>query len=266
MSTPLPGVPYDSGLVEVADRCWVARDSRSGVTVGVVGGTAGLLVVDPLGPERAARAVADLVHALPGRVVGVVNTHEHLDHTAGNDVLAGPGVPVYAHETAAARVTTVTETFSSARVVDLGDRQVELIHPGRGHTGGDCVVRVGDADLLLAGDLVQESTERGGVPGFGEDCFPLEWPGTLDLVVGLLTADSVVVPGHGQPVRKDFVSEQRSAVAVVAETIRGLASRGVPVRDALDAGSWPYPAELLGTAVRRGYAQLPRAARGLPLL
>jgi hypothetical protein len=75
-----------------------------------------------------------------------------------------------------------------------------------------------------------------------------------------------VVPGHGLPVGRDFVEEQRSAVGVVAETIRDLAGRGVPVDDALAAAEWPYPREHLAVAVRRGYEQLPRAARQLPLI
>jgi glyoxylase-like metal-dependent hydrolase (beta-lactamase superfamily II) len=164
------------------------------------------------------------------------------------------------------RLRLPEETFSSARVVDLGDRLVELVHPGRGHTAGDLVVRVSDADVLFAGDLVEESAARNGVPGFGDDCFPLDWPGSLDIVVGLLTTDSVVVPGHGLPVGRDFVEDQRNAIGVVAGTIRELAGSGVAVDDALQAGEWPYPVEELGHAVRRGYAQLPRDARSLPLL
>jgi glyoxylase-like metal-dependent hydrolase (beta-lactamase superfamily II) len=285
---------HDGGFVEVADRCWVARHSWFDVNVSVVGGERGLLVVDTHASERAAEAVAEKVRALPGAVVGVVNTHEHFDHTFGNRVFAAAQVPVYAHETAAAstvasgerikalndeepddphraevqatRILPATDTFSSARIVDLGDRQVELVHPGRGHTGGDAVVRVPDADVVLAGDLVEESAERHGVPGFGPDCFPLEWPLTLDLVIGLLSAETVVVPGHGLPVGRDFVQEQRSAIGIVAETVRDLASRGVPARDALGAAEWPYPAEELRHAVTRAYEHLPRASRSLPLL
>jgi glyoxylase-like metal-dependent hydrolase (beta-lactamase superfamily II) len=169
-------------------------------------------------------------------------------------------------EVQATRIMPATDTFSSARVVDLGDRQVELVHPGRGHTGGDAVVRVPDADVLLSGDLVEESAVRNGVPGFGADCFPLEWPLTLDLVVSLLSADTVVVPGHGRPVGRDFVQEQRSAIGIVAETIRDLATRGVPEQEALAGAEWPYPTEELRHAVSRGYEQLPRASRSLPLI
>ena len=68
------------------------------------------------------------------------------------------------------------------------------------------------------------------------------------------------------PVDKEFVDEQRSAIGVVAETIRDLASRGVPVDQALAAAEWPYPTEELATAVRRGYEHLPRSTRQLPLI
>ena len=157
-------------------------------------------------------------------------------------------------------------TFTSVAVVDLGDRVVELVHPGRGHTAGDLVVRVPDADVLVAGDLVEEA----GPPAYGADCFPLDWPAALDLVVGLLTPASVVVPGHGSPVDQRFVTEQRGDVGAVAEAIFDLASRSVPLEQALTDGlrdtAWPFPADRLREAVRRGYEQVPRTARRLPLV
>jgi glyoxylase-like metal-dependent hydrolase (beta-lactamase superfamily II) len=290
-------IPHDTGFVEVADRCWVARFGFLDVNVGLVGGDRGLLMVDTHASEAEARRVVGFVEALGvGRVVEVFNTHEHFDHTFGNVVLAETydGPPIHAHDAAATgllvsgpalqaeaaaddsdprhpdiaatRILAPTDTFSSAKAVDLGDRLVEMIHPGRGHTAGDAVLRVGDADVVFAGDLVEESVVREGVPGYGPDSFPMEWPGTLDLLISLLTPDSVVVPGHGLPVGKEFVEEQRSAIGVVAETIRDLASRGVPVRDALGQGQWPYPAELLADAVRRGYEHLPRTSKTLPLI
>ena len=293
----MPDIAHDTGFVEIADRCWVARFASFDVNVGVVGGDRGLVVVDTRASEPEGRVALDFVRRLgAGAVVAVVNTHQHFDHTFGTVVFAEAyaGWPVIAHEAAAealattgpalqdlartdtetpgaadiaaARIVLPTETFSSARAVDLGDRMVELVHPGRGHTAGDLVLRVPDADLVFAGDLVEESAMRSAVPGYGDDCFPMEWPATLDLVISLLTPESIVVPGHGMPVGKDFVDEQRSAIGVVAETIRDLVSRGVPVDEALAAAEWPYPAEELARAVRRGYEHLPRSTRQLPLI
>jgi len=280
-------------FTEVAPRVWVAHYDWMQVNITLVAGESGLVMVDTHGSERMARIVADDVRRLgAGPLTAIVNTHEHWDHTFGNVVMLeefGP-MPIHATEwaaehtiaagervqrdyeaeperphavdVAATRIVVPDHTFSSARVLDLGNRQVELIHPGRGHTAGDLVVRVPDADALIAGDLVEESDP----PWYGEESWPFEWPQSLDLVLGLLTEKSVVVPGHGKVVDRAFVQDQRSDLGVIAETIRDLASRGVPLADALDGADWPFPKELLVNAVQTGYAQLPRGGRQLPLL
>jgi glyoxylase-like metal-dependent hydrolase (beta-lactamase superfamily II) len=284
----------DTGFREIADRVWVARYDWWDVNVTLVGGAAGLVVVDTHSSTTAAHQVVEDVRRLgAGKVTRIVNTHEHFDHTFGNAGLraAYGGVPIHATEMAAARTIASGEraqarygadpsdpraeeilateivpadvTFASVAALDLGDRLVELAHPGRGHTGGDLVVRVPDADVVLAGDLLEES----GPPVFGDDCFPLEWATTIDVVLGMLTSGSVVVPGHGVPVDRAWVEQQRNDLAWVTSNIRELAGRGVPVDQAAAATDWPWPADdwRFAGAIERGYAQLPRAARGLPL-
>jgi glyoxylase-like metal-dependent hydrolase (beta-lactamase superfamily II) len=279
-------------FVEVADQVWVARQQWYDLNVCLVRGSRGLLVVDTQASARAARAIVEDVRALGvGEVTAVVNTHEHFDHTFGNAAFreAYGALPIHAHEVAAEQtidagewakrrfaeetddphreevleteVVPADHTFSSVTVLDLGDRQVELVHPGRGHTAGDAALRVPDADVVLAGDLVEES----GPPAYGSDCHPLDWPGTLDVVLNLLTPGSVVVPGHGALVDRAFVEQQRRDVAITAQTVRDLAAAGVPVDRALAEGEWPFPREGLEHAVRRGYAALPPAGRSLPL-
>ena len=258
----MPELLADTGFVEVAPRTWVARYSSWDVNVTVVEGERGLVVVDTMGSDETARAMLDDLRRLSRRdVVAVVNTHEHFDHVHGNGLLRGewPAIAVHAHEDA--EVPDADARFSSVAVLDLGDRALELVHPGRGHTGGDLVVRLADTDVVLAGDLVEESA----APAFGEDSFPLEWPATLDVVAGLLTERTVVVPGHGAPVGRSFVLDQRDDVGVVAENLRDLATRGVPREEALESAEWPFPAAGLRAAVARAYDQVPRGRRELPL-
>ena len=99
-----------------------------------------------------------------------------------------------------------------ATAFDLGGRRVEIAHLGRGHTDGDLVVVVPDADVVFAGDLI----ESAGPPSFGPDSIGDEWAGTLDGLVGLMTERTVAVPGHGDPVDRQFVFTQRGEVAARA--------------------------------------------------
>lgn len=280
-----------SGFTEVADRIWVARYPLFDVNVSVVGSDRGAVVIDTSTSDSGAASVIAGLRQLGVRsLTGIVNTHAHFDHTFGNHALRaafGP-VPVYAHEEAAralGRQTAAveswfrrhpddqtrddilstpidlpTEVFTSLLSVDLGDRVLELVHPGRGHTAGDCVVRLPDADVVWAGDLVEES----GPPTYDEDSWPLEWPETLDVVTQLTTDATTVVPGHGAPVDREFILRQRADVAAVAGRIRELHAVGASVEDAIASDGWPLPD--LECAIRRGYAHLSGGRRELPLI
>ena len=264
---------------EVAAGCYVRRYQPLDVSCTLIVGEESALVVDTRASAEQGRALAADVAAVTARQVSsVVNTHVHFDHLLGNGAFAGAAL--IAHDSvpgdlsahlAHVRELYATEpddpyraevlgtepvapavTFSSVLAVDLGGRHVEVAHLGRGHTAGDVVVRVPDADLVCAGDLVEES----GPPAFGVDCWPLDWGRTVESLTDLLGQGTAVVPGHGRVVDRDFVLAQRADVVAVAEQVRELAAAAVPVDDALERGSWPYPAERLQHAVRRGYAHL----------
>lgn len=280
-------------FTEVADRVWVARYAWADANVTAIGGERGLVVVDTLGSVPAARGILDDLRRLDaGGVSAVVNTHWHWDHSFGNAAFreVDAQVPIHAHEECASWLAEHGEStrarlaesdaehghemaetelvlpdhlLSGVAVIDLGDRVVELVHCGRGHTEGDVVVRVPDADVLLAGDLVEESAH----PWIGADSWPLEWPRTLNVALGMIADTTVVVPGHGVPVDRDFVEGQIGELALIAQQVATLAGSGVPQTEAAAAGSWPWPADDPGiaNAVARGYEQLPPSAKRLPL-
>jgi len=290
MTPPSPLPAPDAGWREVADRVFQRRYQPFDVTVGVVVGAEGLAVVDTRGSLAEGRELREHLGQLSAAPVRwVVNTHWHFDHLWGNaeftasrqqppaqvrpaqiwghrsvpDTLAGPANARQKREMAAegGRWTAVLAELEEAapdhlvdlvHSLDLGDREVRLVHPGRGHTDGDLLVYVPDADALLAGDLVEQS----GPPAYGPDSYPLDWAAALDAVLALTTPGTVVVPGHGDPVGAAFVRDQRAAVAAVAEQLTALHAGGVRADDAPAEGRWPYPAEALGYAAERAYAQL----------
>jgi glyoxylase-like metal-dependent hydrolase (beta-lactamase superfamily II) len=137
-------------------------------------------------------------------------------------------------------------------LLDLGDRGVKLTHFGRGHTGNDLTVAVVDGDVVFAGDLLEQS----GPPAYGDDCYPLAWPTSVQALIGVDA--STFVPGHGDVMTVTEATQQSQDIAIVAELIRELHAACISAEDALNEGGerWPYPTDTLVHAVERGYTAL----------
>jgi len=272
-------------FVEVGDRVYVLRRPRLDVNSTLVVGAAAAVLVDTGSTPAEAAELVEAARRITHLPWSVVNTHHHFDHCFGNQVAAGdPPAPVWAHQEAARLLARPVEvvrdeayremighdpqlaeqlshavvhppdrTVTRAATLDLGGRVVELWHPGRGHTIGDLVVHVPDADLLVAGDLV----EQGAPPSF-DDAYPLEWSDTLAAVLRRLGPASVVVPGHGACVGVDFVRAQHADLVALEWLIRdGHADGAPPERVAARA---PFGPQAAGVAVVRGYAELSNRA------
>jgi glyoxylase-like metal-dependent hydrolase (beta-lactamase superfamily II) len=106
---------------------------------------------------------------------------------------------------------------------------------------------------VIAGDLVEESAK----PWIGMDSWPLEWPATLDVLLELVTDQTIVIPGHGIAVDRAFVRTQRDEIGKIVETVRSLSELGVPAERAAAEGDWPWDVtERIHNAVTRGYEAL----------
>jgi glyoxylase-like metal-dependent hydrolase (beta-lactamase superfamily II) len=101
--------------------------------------------------------------------------------------------PEWTDELGSVEIVVPNRVFDHVASIDLGDRQVQLHQLGRGHTAGDIVATVSDADVIYVGDVVEESAP----PSYGPDSFPLEWPTSNTLMLDMIGPDTCVVPGHG---------------------------------------------------------------------
>lgn len=270
---------------EVADGVFQRRYNPLDVSVCVIRGSAGLAVVDTRSSPRQADEIrADLRELGSAPVRWVINTHGHFDHCFGNQRF-GPAsdlnLPIYGHvllpafldtyerprlaeaiasgeerggEEREVIITPPTELVAGRHVLDVGDRPVELLYFGRGHTDNDLLVHLPDAAAWLVGDLIEES----GPPCYGPESFPFDWPVTVARLLAQLADGDVLVPGHGAPVGPEFARSQQEQLATVAALIRELHGDRVPAGHAAEAGGarWPLPAEGLAPAIAAGYAQL----------
>jgi glyoxylase-like metal-dependent hydrolase (beta-lactamase superfamily II) len=140
-------------------------------------------------------------------------------------------------------------TFRDGVTVEFSGRQVELHHLGRGHTDNDIVVIDRAADVVCAGDLL----ENGATPYFG-DGYPMDWPATVEALLALVGARTVIVPGHGDYARRSFAASSLESFKALAE-LAGRVHRG-ELDLAAAMGLAPYPAEAAAEPLARALAQL----------
>src|SRR6266436_2455160 len=180
---------------------WLQPGGESGVSnAGVILDEDGITVVDSLMVRSQWEPFAAAVAGLGRPVRRLVLTHAHIDHVGGSqqtsDLLDGE-MPVVAYK---AFMPAFTAEFDD--LAEIGTRpvthlvtdaaqltpRVELL-PANGHTDGDVMVLVADADVLFAGDLCFF-----GVTPLAFQGNPATWADVLDVVSEL--ADTIV-PGHG---------------------------------------------------------------------
>jgi glyoxylase-like metal-dependent hydrolase (beta-lactamase superfamily II) len=205
------GVIYGRDRVTALEAERVTGDVHAvrglGGNVAVLRTGMGAVVVDSMTFRIQGERVRELAERLAdGPIQVVINTHYHADHTHGNPGFA-PGTRVVATQRTRdyllafdasywddrAEATLPNDLFEREHELRIGSKTIRLVHPGRGHTGGDLVVLFVEDRVLHAGDLLFSGRypdidlEAGGSVR--------EWIGTLDRVLEL--DFDRVIPGHG---------------------------------------------------------------------
>ena len=80
--------------------------------------------------------------------------------------------------------------FASEMSLWLGKREVKLMHLGAGHTSGDIVAWVPDAEVMFTGDLIEYHSAC-----YCGDAHLREWPTTLDEIKSFDAR--AIAPGRG---------------------------------------------------------------------
>jgi glyoxylase-like metal-dependent hydrolase (beta-lactamase superfamily II) len=241
----------------------------------VLGDGEGVVIDTRISPRQAAEILDDVRSLTSSRITTVINTHAHSDHCFGNRTfrpctiwgheraatfLAETGErqradlaieePAVADELAAVVFDAPDRTFRDRATIEVGGRALELTFLGRGHTDHDIVVAVPDAEVLFAGDLL----ENGAPPYFGSG-YPLDWPATVDRLLALVGDATVVVPGHGDVAGRAFAEASRTSFQAIADLARRLHAEAGPIDDLLADAPWGG-GPLVREALERALLQL----------
>ena len=266
-----PKTEDDFQLIKVADGVYAATAKPGGLASGNAGfviGDEAVLVFDTFFTPAAIEELIGEIQALTKLPIKyAVNSHYHLDHTGGNQVLIARGVPIIAHDNLmqwqttknrrflpapeeiqkrradavkqlgdtpedqkdkrgqverqirrldammSIKLTNPTVTFGSGTMhLYLGKREVVLFTlPG--HTGGDVLAYVPDANVVFTGDLGWSKTLPNLV-----DATVTDWVPTLDKLLNQYPT-ARFVPGHGSVAEaaeikdfRDYLNDLRARV------------------------------------------------------
>jgi hydroxyacylglutathione hydrolase len=172
------------------ERIWPANPWRNFHYLVACAETGEALAIDPLDWQRC----LDTARARGWAITQVLNTHEHRDHTGGNErLVAATGARLLAHAGAAARIGGVDQGLERGDVVRVG-RTVELeCLDTPGHTLAHvCLYARGDAPALFCGDTLFNAgagnCHNGGHPELLYETFVSQ--------LAQLPDDTRVYPGH----------------------------------------------------------------------
>jgi glyoxylase-like metal-dependent hydrolase (beta-lactamase superfamily II) len=110
-------------------------------------------------------------------------------------------------------LTWPTLTFEGDMSIYLGRREVRLMQLGAGHTSGDIVAWVPDAQVMFSGDLIEYHSAC-----YCGDAHLREWPTTLNEVRGF--NPKAIAPGRGDALKG--LSAAREAIAMTRDFVTTL--------------------------------------------
>lgn len=166
-----------------------------GTNVGVIVSEKGLLLIDPMPGERSFGYLHFLIKDISNiPITYVVNTHNHDDHTGGNEYFKGNGATILNSNNLIDKVGAENKKTLLSKNYGLEIIKVES------HTGQDKMYFHAEGNVLFTGDVFDNSWHptfyAGGIDGFTK---------AVDIILSIGNKETLIVPGHGVPANKEVV-------------------------------------------------------------
>lgn len=174
----------------IVKQIWTANAYRNFNYLIACGETGEALAVDPLDHDKCLRAAK----AQGWTIRQIVNTHEHRDHTGGNEALVkATGATILAHVNARDKIAGIARGLRAGDVIKIG-RSVELeAMDTPGHTMAHvCLRSHTDEPALFCGDTLFNA----GAGNCHNGGHPVELYNTFAEQLARLPESTRIYPGH----------------------------------------------------------------------
>jgi glyoxylase-like metal-dependent hydrolase (beta-lactamase superfamily II) len=130
-------------------------------------------------------------------------------------------------------LTWPTLTFEGEMSIYLGKREVRLMQLGAGHTSGDIVAWVPDAEVMFSGDLIEYHSAC-----YCGDAHLREWPATLNEIRAF--NPKAIAPGRGDALKglatgRDAIAMTRDFVTTLYGAAESAVARGRNLKETMAA-------------------------------
>jgi len=218
----------------------------SGANSSALVGADGVLLVDAKSDEASAEGIlAALAPISDAGLRYLVNTHEHPDHTGGNEFFGGQGATIISLEgvrdvlAAGQRggppapdiaLPVVLIGAAGSMTLHLDGETVEIFDMPPAHTASNAMVRFVDADVYHLGDLYTRTRypviAGGTVQGFID---------SVDRVLAMSDAAAIFIPGVGAPGDRADLMNYRHMLVTVRDRVADLIGQGMSMDEVADA-------------------------------
>jgi cyclase len=218
--TQNPQAPPQLSMEKLKDDLYVIIGDGGNVAVYIT--TEGVILIDDKFERDYNDIMAKVKSVTSQPVKYVLNTHQHGDHTGGNEKMFGASAEIISHSNARANMVEqkmpglARVVFTDETEVFLGGKEVRARYFGRGHTNGDVAIYFPALRVLHTGDLFTVGMSKAPVTiapfiDYNGKGSAMEWTKTLDGIMKSGWDFDVVIPGHG-PIskREDLVKYRQN--------------------------------------------------------
>ncbi|MDZ7860524.1 MAG: MBL fold metallo-hydrolase [Candidatus Krumholzibacteriota bacterium] len=253
-----------TGLVKLNEETYAyiaespSFENGLGANAGFVVGEEGVLVVDSrYTPELAGELLRSIRTVTDLPVKYLVNTHYHPVNVWGNSVFREEGAVIIARPETKRDIKKYSPMYKNYYMkktpkkykelqdieivppdsvmgkrlsLDLGGTAVTLDYFGPAHTEGDCIVSVGEGEIIFTGGILS----KGYHPNLADPNADYDnWLTVLEKLIGMNPA--YLVPGEGKVCLTDDIEPQREYITSLRNMCREKIRRGVPVEAAVSS-------------------------------
>jgi cyclase len=208
--TQNPATPPSLQLEKIKDDLYAIIGDGGNVAVYVT--NEGAIVIDDKFERDYTDIMAKVKSVTDKPIKYLLNTHQHGDHTGGNEKMMGASTEIIAHKNARSNMVegkmpgVPRVSFTDETEVFLGGKEVRARYFGRGHTNGDAVIYFPAQRVIHTGDLFTVGTSSAPLTvapfiDYTAKGSVVDWTKTLDGILNSGWDFDIVIPGHG-PIQK----------------------------------------------------------------